>query len=89
MADFFTHFSCLLDAGTPDNAARALDLYQAFTEGAAREDGLPISIISCARSTSFAAAISSASARRGPATAICCCGSRTPRARRASRGGAP
>ena len=26
MADFFTHFSCLLDVGTPENAARALDL---------------------------------------------------------------
>ena len=51
--------------------------------------GLPISIISCARSTSFAGAISSASARRGPATAICCCGSRMPRVTRASRGGAP
>jgi len=41
MADFFTHFSCVLDAGTPDNAARALDLYQTFTEGAAREDVFP------------------------------------------------
>jgi hypothetical protein len=30
MADFFTHFSCVLDVGTPDNAARALKLYQAF-----------------------------------------------------------
>ena len=30
MADFYTHFSCLLDVGSPDNAARALDLYQAF-----------------------------------------------------------
>jgi hypothetical protein len=27
MADYFTHFSCLLDVGTPDNAAHALDLY--------------------------------------------------------------
>ena len=26
MADYFTHFSCLLDVGTPDNAARAFDL---------------------------------------------------------------
>ncbi|MFC7399947.1 hypothetical protein ACFQU1_22335 [Chelatococcus sp. GCM10030263] len=25
MADFFTHFSCVLDVGTPDNAARALN----------------------------------------------------------------
>src|SRR5258708_34063515 len=38
MADFFTHFSCVLDVGTPDNVARALDLYQGFTEDAARED---------------------------------------------------
>ena len=28
MADFFTHFSCLLDVGTPDKAARALALFQ-------------------------------------------------------------
>jgi hypothetical protein len=26
MADYFTHFSCLLDVGTPENAARALEL---------------------------------------------------------------
>ena len=38
MADFFTHFSSVLDVGTPDNAARSLDLYQAFMEEAARED---------------------------------------------------
>lgn len=25
MADYFTHFSCLLDVGTPENAARALN----------------------------------------------------------------
>ena len=45
MADFYTHFSCLLDVGSPDNAARALELYQAFMEDAAREevpsDGFP------------------------------------------------
>jgi len=41
MADFFTHFSCVLDVGTPDNAARALDLYRVFMEEAAREDILP------------------------------------------------
>lgn len=28
MADYFTHFSYLLDVGTPDNAARALALFQ-------------------------------------------------------------
>jgi hypothetical protein len=41
MADFFTHFSCVLDVGTPDNAARALDLYQVFMAEAAREDVPP------------------------------------------------
>ncbi|MEO3434481.1 hypothetical protein [Inquilinus sp. CAU 1745] len=38
MADFFTHFSCLLDVGTPANAARALDLYIAFAEEVEREE---------------------------------------------------
>jgi len=28
LADYFTHFSCLLDVGTPDKAARALALFQ-------------------------------------------------------------
>ncbi len=32
MADYFTHFSCLLDVGTPENAARALDLYNRLSE---------------------------------------------------------
>ena len=38
MADYFTHFSCLLDVGTPQNAARALDLYNALTEAGAAEE---------------------------------------------------
>lgn len=38
MADYFTHFSCLLDVGTPDNAARALDLYNTLSEQNAAED---------------------------------------------------
>lgn len=38
MADFFTHFSCLLDVGTPDNAARALDLYNKLSEEGASEE---------------------------------------------------
>jgi hypothetical protein len=41
MADFFTHFSCVLDVDTPDNAARALKIYQAFMEDAAQEDVPP------------------------------------------------
>ncbi|PEQ11653.1 hypothetical protein B2G71_16165 [Novosphingobium sp. PC22D] len=38
MADYFTHFSCLLDVGTPDNAARALQLYNDLSEEGASED---------------------------------------------------
>ena len=38
MADYFTHFSCLLDVGTPQNAARALGLYNALTEAGAAEE---------------------------------------------------
>jgi len=32
MADYFTHFSCLLDVGTPEKAARALALFQSLRE---------------------------------------------------------
>lgn len=38
MANYFTHFSCLLDVGTPKNAARALDLYSRMMEANAAED---------------------------------------------------
>ena len=38
MADYFTHFSCLLDVGTPEQAARALDLYNALSDENAAED---------------------------------------------------
>lgn len=48
MADYFTHFSCLLDVGTPGNAARALDLYNDLcAEGAAEDppsDGFLLSL---------------------------------------------
>jgi hypothetical protein len=48
MADYFTHFSCLLDVGTPENAARALDLYNRLSEAGASEeppsDGFLLSI---------------------------------------------
>ena len=48
MTDYFTHFSCLLDVGTPDNAARALDLYNQLSEEGASEvppsDGFLLSI---------------------------------------------
>ena len=38
MADYFTHFSCLFDVGTAQNAARALDLYNALSEAGASEE---------------------------------------------------
>jgi len=38
MADYYIHFSCLLDVGTPENAARALDLYTALSQENAAED---------------------------------------------------
>lgn len=38
MADYFTDFSCLLDVGTPDNAAHAFDLYNRLSEDGASED---------------------------------------------------
>jgi len=38
MANYFTHFSCLLDVGTPENAARALNLYNALSEENSAED---------------------------------------------------
>jgi hypothetical protein len=38
MADYYTHFSCLLDVGTSENAARALDLYNALADENATED---------------------------------------------------
>ena len=38
MADYYTHFSCLLDVGTPENAARALELYNPLAAENASED---------------------------------------------------
>ena len=38
MADYFTHFSCLLDVGSPENAARALELFTALSDENATED---------------------------------------------------
>ncbi|MGY3138350.1 hypothetical protein ACVWZM_009032 [Bradyrhizobium sp. USDA 4501] len=38
MADYLTHFSCLLDVGTPENAARALDLYNRLSEKGVSEE---------------------------------------------------
>jgi hypothetical protein len=47
MADYFTHFSCLLDVGTPENAARALELYNhapADDDGFSLSDGFLLSL---------------------------------------------
>jgi len=48
MADYYTHFSCLLDVGTPANAVRALDLYtQLSVDGVSEDppsDGFALSI---------------------------------------------
>ena len=48
MADYYTHFSCLLAVGTPENAARALELYNALADDNATEappsDGFLLSI---------------------------------------------
>lgn len=41
MADYFTHFSCLLDVNTQENAARALELFNTHSEGGASD--LPFS----------------------------------------------
>ena len=38
MADYFTHFSCLIDVRTLDNAARALDLYNQLCADGAKDD---------------------------------------------------
>ena len=53
MADYFTHFSCLLDVGTPENAARALELYNhapADDDGFSLSDGFLLSLDSEGRS---------------------------------------
>ena len=47
MADYFTHFSCLLDVGTPENATRALVLFAALAEDEDDEvpgDGFVVSV---------------------------------------------
>lgn len=38
MANYFTHFSCLLDVGTHQNAVRAVDLYKALPDGSGADD---------------------------------------------------
>lgn len=40
MADYFTHFSCLLDAGSPENAAKAMALFHRLRAEEADADEL-------------------------------------------------
>jgi hypothetical protein len=65
MADYFTHFSCLLDVGTPENAAHALDLYTASPRLAHRRNRHPRA--SSSRSSPSMAARSSGCATTSPA----------------------
>jgi hypothetical protein len=47
MSDFFTHFSCLFDVTTADNASRALELYkssEANADGRRPSDGFKLSL---------------------------------------------
>lgn len=38
MAEYYTQFSCLLDVGSAQNAAQALELYTVFCAEGAEED---------------------------------------------------
>ncbi|WP_257541727.1 MULTISPECIES: hypothetical protein [unclassified Sphingobium] len=38
MADYFTHFSCLLDVGTHENAVRAVALYDTLPDESSADD---------------------------------------------------
>ena len=40
MADYYTHFSCLLDVGTPENAVRALELFKGLSKDFKSEEPL-------------------------------------------------
>ena len=42
MADYFTHFSCLIDVGSADKAARALTLFQELQEADQDADDLEV-----------------------------------------------
>lgn len=42
MADYFTHFSCTLDAGSADNVARAFVLREAYASEMEETDGVEL-----------------------------------------------
>ncbi len=49
MADYFTHFSCLIDVGSPEKAARALALFQSLRAADQDPDDLEFSGFTIAR----------------------------------------
>ena len=49
MADYFTHFSCLIDVGSPEKAARALALFQSLRAADQDADDLEVSGFTIAR----------------------------------------
>ena len=49
MADYFTHFSCLIDVGSPDKAARALALFQELCAADQDADDLEVAGFTLAR----------------------------------------
>jgi len=49
MADYFTHFSCLIDVGSPDKAARALALFQELRAADQDADDLEVAGFTLAR----------------------------------------
>ena len=49
MADYFTHFSCLIDVGSSEKAARALALFQSLRAADQDADDLEVSGFTLAR----------------------------------------
>ena len=49
MADYFTHFSCLIDVGSSEKAARALALFQSLRAADQDADDLEVSGFTIAR----------------------------------------
>jgi len=66
MADHHTHFSCLLDVGTHENAVRAVDLYNACRTEAVPNMNPPMAF--CSRSSLSMTARSSGYAMTSLAT---------------------
>jgi hypothetical protein len=50
MADYYTHFSCLLDVGTHENAVRALEIFKELAEDGETDEPLYSGIIASIQS---------------------------------------